>query len=189
MTLKAHRPVLRMLMALAFGYGLACFVAIFVLAFAMGGFDDPDMTWLRGAFVVAGVAGVLNLLRVLRCSGGRAVLSIDPSRKTLSLQSPKRDEHLRFSRIAHWRLRQVTLGADLVVNGKAKESWLLEVVCEEGSTIPIRVFSPGRSVRMEVKSIAAGARDLLADLTDSIVGKTITDKPPTLSKRDHADIA
>ena len=148
------------LLAAAIGYGLTCFVSMFVVGIFFGGFDEPDPAVVGRTFLVAlGVGGVFLVAAVLR---QRARLTVDTNFGTLRLKSRKRDLEVPFARIDSWLLRMVVRQAPDKDDRNAgpKLAPLLAVKATSGEEMPIHVFGTGDKAERIARKAAEGFASL-----------------------------
>lgn len=147
-------------LAAAFGYGLTCFLSIFVVGFFFGGFGDPDPAVVGRTFLVAlGVGSVFLVATVLR---RKARLTIDTNFGALRLKSRKRDFEVPFARIDSWLLRMVVRQAPDKDDADAgpKLAPLLAVKNTNGEEMPIHVFGTGDKAERIARKTAEGFASL-----------------------------
>ena len=141
--------------AFAMGYGLACFVSIFVVGIFLGGFDDPDPTVIARTFAVAAGVGVLTMLGSL--FRRKARFEIDETLASLHVESSKREFTVSFAEIDHWLLRMVTRATSTIQDSDGKESMrapLLAVMTTDGTERPIHVFGSSDQQRLIAEKVA-----------------------------------
>lgn len=145
----------------ALGYGLTCFVSIFVFAFLVG-LSRADPSKLAAAFiiavVVAVVAGVLTITR----SAGKARLHIDTTLGRLSLRSRRREAELALSRIRAWRVRLIPRVGPPDRKVPAPIAPLLAVLTTGGEEVPIHLFKADKLGKLIADKVARGFAELTA---------------------------
>ena len=127
--------------AFAMGYGVTCFLSIFVVGIFLGGFDNPDPTVIARTFAVAAGAGALAMLFSL--FRHKARFEIDENLASLHVKSSKREFRVSFAEIDRWFLRTVTRATSTIEDSDGEESMrapLLAVMTTDGTERPIHVF-------------------------------------------------
>jgi len=149
-------------LAFAAGYGGSCFAAIFVVAFLLKGFSNPDPRAVRTAFYVAAAIGAVAVLVALTRPDKKATLTIDRALGRLELTGPLRDVRLALSDIESWAVRTIDDPDGKKINGKALTRPLLAVRTVDGRPVPIHVFGTGQEMPFVARKVAQA----LGRLTD-----------------------
>jgi len=151
------------LLAFAGGYGLTCFLGIFIVGFAFGGFGGARPAAVTAVLFLAPVVGVLASVGSVFGAGRKAVLQVDVNHKLLRLTSPRRQTEVRFDNIAGWFCRQVR--DPQRSSSKSETTWLFIVgaTTAAGGELPVRVLR-GLDVE-EARRVAEKAAAWLARLT------------------------
>jgi hypothetical protein len=128
-------------MGFAFGYGLTCFISIFVLAFLVGGFEaDP---WaVRVAFVVAAGVGVAGAVGSVIKGGGEGVLRIDDSAGRVTVARRREPVSESLADIDFWTVRRVA-GKSQGGKGPPAMQAQLAAVTADGRVLPLHTFPAG----------------------------------------------
>ena len=140
-TVHPAPAVLGPLTGFAFGYGLTCFVSLFILAFLVGGFEaDP---WaVRVAFVVAACVGVAGAVGSVIKGGGEGVLRIDESAGQVTVARRRGTLSESLKDIDHWTVRRV---AGKTQGGKGPPTLQPQLagVTAGGRVLPLYTFPSG----------------------------------------------
>jgi hypothetical protein len=153
---------LRLLAAVALGYGLPCFAGIFVLGIFFGGLGDPDPRVVGVVFAIAAGASVLaGLFALVATPTGKARLHIDTVLGRLSLTSRRRSVELSLSQVASWIVRPVPIALSHESGSELAFAPLLAVVTAGGEETPIHVFPADE----EGARIARKAAEGFAEMT------------------------
>ncbi|HUT58637.1 MAG TPA: DUF3592 domain-containing protein [Phycisphaerae bacterium] len=156
----------------AMGYGLVCFVSIFVIVFWLGPGNATPKTLkivVCAALVAGAAAATSGLLK-----RGRYLVRFDQPQRLLTVRSARRDEQARFDEIATWRIRRVRYAGGAKVSGRRERCLLLEAVTADGRAVPVHAFrfgSAGGASRTE--SVARKVQQAFAELTGSEARKTL----------------
>jgi len=141
--------------AFAMGYGLTCFLSIFVVGIFFGGFDEPDPTVIARTFAFAAGVGVVVMLVCL--FRRKAQFEIDEGLASLHVKSSKREFTVSFAEIDHWFLRTVIRATSNIQNSDGKESQrapLLALMTTDGTERPIHVFGSSNEQGLIAEKVA-----------------------------------
>lgn len=182
-TIRSRIHPLRPLAYFLGGYGGTCFIAIFVVAFAFGGFGEAKPQAVAGAFIVAAAAGVLaainNLLGFFRTP---AVVTIDQAGRRLAVRTFRRNVEVPLN-IKEWRLREIHYSRGVTVNNSNVKYHLLEAITKDGLCVPLHAF--GRSTDGAAQNIALRVAGELASIAGGNVNPAVV-SPSDLAENDPA---
>jgi hypothetical protein len=156
-------------------YGVACFFAIFVVAFFFNGFGDANVEAIRWSFIVAAAAGAVAFLGGLFSLGRRSRLLIDTSGKRLVVRDGGREYEAQLADVEGLRLRNIRYRAGVSVNGTNVRRLQLEALVRAGEPIPLHGFKGQSGSNDQSVTIARKAQQELARIVgcpavDGIVG-------------------
>lgn len=143
------------------GYGLTCFVSIFVVGFLFDGFDDPDPGKIFSAILIAAGVGVLAGVAAFGKKSGNARLHIDASLGRLELTSPRRRVELQLDDVECWTLRPIPNPHKVKSNTDLATAPLLAVRTTAGDQVPVHVFRANKAAA----TVALKSVRILAALT------------------------
>jgi len=133
------------LMSFVMGYGLTCFLSMFVVAIyhgaIRGDLDHLPTSTIGSVFTIAAGVGAISLLVSL--FKRRAQFEIDESMASLYVKSSKREFRVSFAEIDHWLLKMVARTASGVQDSdesSIKQAPLLMVKTTDGAKRPIHLF-------------------------------------------------
>jgi hypothetical protein len=158
-TVRPAPAVLGPLMAFAGGYGVACFLSIFVVAFASGGFEG-DPRAVRVAFVVAAGVGVAGAAWSVIKGGGEGVLRIDESAGQVTVARRREPVSESLKDIDHWTVSWVA-GKTQAGKGPPTRQTQLAGVTAGGRVVPLHTFPSGD----ECDDLARAVGEWLAGVT------------------------
>jgi len=161
-TIRPQRSPLRALYAFAAGYGIACFVSAFVIAFLLEGFEGGSARTIFTAFCVAVGLGLAAVLVTLTRRTQKAVLAIDTNLAKLTLTSPKRNLGLPFDQIDRWTVQIIPDPNGVTVNDVPLTRPLLSVVTRDGQKHDIRVFGTGDEMPFVARKVGMALAELTA---------------------------
>jgi hypothetical protein len=156
-------------------YGVACFLATFVVAFFFHGFGDANIDAVRWAFIVAACVGAAVLVGGLFLSSGRSRVVIDTTGKRLVVHDRGDDLEAPLANIKGLRLRKVRYRADMKVNGSNVRRLLLEATIHAAEPIPLHAFKWQSGNEDEVVAVARKAQHELARIIGCPVVRAIGD--------------
>ena len=172
LVLRGRRSLFAPLGYFLLGYGITCFLSIFVVVFLFHGFGDANVAAIRWAFIVAGCVGAAALLWRLFSSDGTSRVVIDPINKRLAVHSRRRDLASPFEKITGLRLRRIHYPGGMTVNGQTVRYLLLEATVDSGQPLPLHAFrwpagqQDEASRRGRPDSVPAGPLDRLPGRQD-----------------------
>ena len=147
--------------ALAGGYGLTCFVSIFVVLLGFGGPEELEPRIALYAMAIAGGVGLLALVYALLKRTRKANLFVDSQLRKFSLTGPNRDVNLRFDDIAGWTVRTIRDPMGKSVNDVPCTRPLLLLTATDGQEHPVHVFGTHDAA----PSVAWKVGEALAEIT------------------------
>lgn len=157
------------------GYGLACFVAIFVIGFFFGGFGEANLEAIRWAFLIAVAAGLASLLRRLLWARPSRVV-IDRVGGRLAVHSSRREFDARLDAVKTLRLRQIPYRKGVTVNGQRVRHLLLEAATDTGQFLPLHAYRWQSGREDEILAVARRTQSLLAGLMGCSVNSDVADE-------------
>jgi len=141
--------------AFAMGYGLTCFLSIFIVGFFFAGFSEPDPAVIGIAILIAAGVGILAMTVSLRRR--RAHFEIDDLAGTLHLKSSKREFTVDFTEIDHWFLKMVIRSVSTYKDSDSEDMQtapLLALMTTAGEEMPVHVFGSSAEQRRIAKKVA-----------------------------------
>jgi hypothetical protein len=156
-------------------YGVACFLAIFIVGFFFHGFGDTNVDAVRWAFIVAACVGVVVLFGGFLFVGGRNRVVIDTTGKRLVVHNRGDDLEAPLANITGLRLCKVRYRAGMEVGGSNVRRLLLEAAIRDAQPIPLHAFRWQSSNEDDIIALARKAQQELARIIGCPVVKTIGD--------------
>ncbi len=132
-----------LLMAGAIGMGVTCFLGIFAVGIFGGGFGGARPAVALGVVGLGLGLGALAAWRTAAAVRNKAVLSIDPSARTVRIRSPLRDVEVPFGAIARWKVRRMFNPRQVKREGESPMVPLVAVEMTDGTEVPVHVFGAG----------------------------------------------
>lgn len=175
--IESGRNPLSVLYAFVAGYGVTCFLSIFVIAFLLRDLAEGSNTAVFNAFYIAMAIGVAAMLVTLIRPAKKAVLTIDTTLARLTLTSPRRDVSLPFDQIDSWAVRTIADPNGMMVNDVPLTRPLLSVRTSDGQSQDIHVFGTGD----EMAFVARKVGNALAGLT----GSSLVEEAPERLPEEH----
>jgi len=151
------------LTAAAIGYGLACFISIFIVGFLFGGFSCPNLKMVGGALVVALAVGVGAAIYAVRSTSRKARLLIDTTYRKVVLIRPQQAEELQFRDIAGWIVTQIDNPRRVKQEGAPLQVPVLSIRKITNEDVPVHIFEASADAPL----IAAKAAEILGRLADN----------------------
>jgi len=171
-SITATKSPYQLLMALGMGYGLICFLSIFIVGFFFGGFGNPSPSHVKWAFITAAAVGCIALLVALFKRKGKSRLLIDKSARRVSFFARGGETRLAFKDIDRWTLQVIRDPRGSSTNKQPNVCPLLAVRTTAGEDVPIRVFPTSD----DMVPVSSRVGDLLAELTGRPVEKLQPDE-------------
>jgi hypothetical protein len=162
LTIRARRNLLAPLGHLMLGYGLACFAAMFVVGFFFHGTGDANPVVIRNAFLAAAGVGIAAMLRKIFLQAIPSRVTIDMTRKRLSVHTRRREHDVPLDEIRQLQLRQVLYPDSVQVNNQRVRYLLLEAVTKSGQSVPLHAFSWQAGREQEITAVVRRVASLLA---------------------------
>ena len=160
-SIRGHTPrPLRALTALVFGYGLACFLGIFVVLLA-GHSANPPPRRVMLVFKVAAFIGFAGATAAVIRGEDKAKLSIDPRIGELALESSRRQVRMPLRDLAGWLVRPMPNLHRTKQDSDLPYMPLLALKTQAGEEIPVHGFK----ATPEGVDIARRTGGLMAGLT------------------------
>jgi len=182
-SIRGHTPrPLRALTALVFGYGVACFVGIFIVLLA-GHSANPPPGRVMLAFKIAAFIGFAGAATAVIRAEDKAKLSIDPRIGELTLESSRRQVRVQLRDLAAWVVKPMPNLHRTKQDSDLPYMPLLAVKTETGEEIPVHGFK----ATPEGVDIARRTGGLLAGLTNLPFEETTfapEAKPPPVNLSD-----
>lgn len=138
--LKPRPTVLSVLVGGVAGYGITCFLAIFVVGIAFGGFGQPRLGAVAGAFIVAIAVGITAAVFSVRSTGRKAQLTINTTTESIDVVSPLRSTRVPLVDVGAWVLKSILNPRNVKQEGASMFVPLLAVRTMRGEVHPIHVF-------------------------------------------------
>ena len=157
------------------GYGVAIFLATFVVAIFFHGFGDANIDAIRWAFIVAACVGAATFFGKLLFSGGRNRVVIDTTGKRLVVRDGRRNFEARLADVEGLQLRKISYRAGMTVNGTNVRRLQLEALIHAAEPIPLHAFKGQSGQDDQLVAVARKAQQELARIigcpvVDGIVG-------------------
>ena len=149
------------LTALVMGYGIACFLAMFIVIFS-GGSAHPAPRQVALGFEAALFVGVMSAVTTLIRGENKARLFIDPRIGELSLSSSLRQVRVSLHDAAGWLVRPMPNLQRVKQESDLPYMPLLALKIQGGEEVPVHAFKP----TPEGVDIARHAGGLIAGLTN-----------------------
>ena len=149
------------LTALVMGYGIACFVGMFIVIFA-GGSANPPPRRIALAFEAAAFIGVMSAVTTLIRGENKARLFIDPRIGELSLESALRQVRVQLRDMTGWLVRPMPNLQRMKHDSDLPYMPLLALKTRAGEEVPVHAFK----ATPEGVDIARRAGGLIAGLTN-----------------------
>lgn len=160
LAIQKPRSLGTVLLAGVAGYGLTCFLSIFIVGFFFGGFGDPDPRVVGGAFAAAVAVGLVVAAATLSRGSRKARLELDDAMRRLSLTSPRRDVQVRLSELAGWTVRGILNPRSVKSDGDPPHVPLLAMVTADGREQPVHVFGTDKAGPYVARKAARGLAEL-----------------------------
>ena len=170
LVVQPRRSPGELFMAAALGYGLACFVSIFVIGFGFGGFSGKHPSAILVAFLVAFLTGAGSAVGSLRATRRKARFALDPASQRVHLTSPLREVTVPFAEIAGWNVKQIFNPRNVKQEGQSPFVPLLTLRTTAGQEVPIHVFGADAAA----PAIAAKVAEVFAAWTH----QPVAEEPP-----------
>lgn len=170
------------LMAAALGYGLTCFLSIFVVGFLFGGFSGPNLKVVGGALAMAVAVGAGAAIYAIRRTARKARLLIDATYHKVVLVRPPQDAEIPFRDMAGWIVTLTENPRAWKQQGAPLQVPMLSIRKITNEDVPVHIFEASADAPL----LAAKSAEILARLTDNkpVLGELRPDgatPPPTVA--------
>jgi hypothetical protein len=176
---RPHLGLAGVIGAAAAGYGLCCFLSVFVVGIVFGGFSHPRLPVVGAALAVAVAVGLASAVYVIRRTARKLRVEIDHVYRRIVLVRQGRTEEYPFRDVAGWVVTRIENPRFAKAEGAPPRVPVLSIRKTTDEDIPVHVFEATEQAPV----IAAKCAEILARLTDN--------KPvlATLDPSDDAPVA
>jgi hypothetical protein len=150
------------LMVWAVGYGIACFLSIFVVGLLLDGFKGPKPQAVAGAVLVAAIVGVVAAVWSVRRTRQKARLTIDTAYRRILLTRPQQTVEIPFRDIAGWIVTEMDNPRMVKQDGAPPRVPVLSIRKTTNEDVPVHIFE----ANADAPVIAAKAAEILSALSD-----------------------
>jgi hypothetical protein len=159
--LTPRSGVLGVLLALAAGYGGACFAAIFIVGLFFGGFGQARPAAIFAAVLAALAVGITAAVGAARAAKRKPRLTLDVFNRNVTLEGPKERIVAPFSEIQSWVVGETDNPRSVKQENAPARVPLLALRRVDGAEIPVHVFADGDAAAV----LAARCAEILASLS------------------------
>ena len=122
------------------GYGLTCFLSIFIVGFFFDGFGSPSPSHVLWAIIIAAAVGCAAFIVALLKRAKKSRLLIDRTARRVSFFTRSGETRLDFKDIDRWTLQVIRDPRGSSTNKRPNVCPLLAVRTTAGEQVPIHVF-------------------------------------------------